>query len=134
MLGWQELILIFVVLIFVVGPTKLPQIARELGKIVREFNKATAEISEAVQFPTTGVVQSPLRKGAKRKVGNKSSDVAKSVQSPLRMRDRRNKELLDIARKLNITTKGKTSEQVSQEIITKIESREKASDPKAVKR
>jgi sec-independent protein translocase protein TatA len=133
-LGWQEVILIFILLIFVVGPTRLPQLARELGKVVREFNKATAEIAEAVQSPTTGVVQSPLKTGAKRKVGNKRLGVARSVQLPSKMGDRRNKELLDIAKKLNITTQGKTSEQVSQEIITKIESKEKASDTKAVKR
>jgi sec-independent protein translocase protein TatA len=41
MLGWQEMILVFAILLLVFGPTKLPKIARELGKAWNEFNKAS---------------------------------------------------------------------------------------------
>lgn len=125
MLGWQEVILIFVILLFVFGPTKLPKIARELGKAMREFNKATSGIrdeidkassgfTKAVQPSSTGFLGSPPRAAGKRKI---------------------DKALSDIAERLNITTEGKTKEQITQEITEKIEGKkEKASNTKAAKR
>lgn len=114
MLGWQEVVLIFAILLFVFGPTKLPKIARELGKAMREFNKASSGLTKAVQPSSTGASRSPLRAADKLK---------------------RDKALSDIAKKLNVTTEGKTNEQITKEIIEKIESKkEKASNTKAVKR
>lgn len=46
MVGTQELILILVVLLFVIGPTKLPQMARELGRVYQEFRKASSTVVE----------------------------------------------------------------------------------------
>jgi sec-independent protein translocase protein TatA len=44
MVGTQELILILAVLLFVIGPTKLPQMARELGRAIQEFRKASSAV------------------------------------------------------------------------------------------
>ena len=114
MLGWQEVVLIFAILLLVFGPTKLPKIARELGKAMREFNKATSGLTKDIRSSSTVASRSSLRATDKWK---------------------RDKALSDIAKKLNITSEGKTNEQIAQEIIVKIESKkEKASDTKAVKR
>lgn len=43
-IGMPELILIFVIAVIVIGPKKLPDLARALGKGVAEFRKATDEI------------------------------------------------------------------------------------------
>ncbi|HKZ94252.1 MAG TPA: twin-arginine translocase TatA/TatE family subunit [Candidatus Bathyarchaeia archaeon] len=48
MLGWQEIILVLALLLLVVGPGKLPEIARELGKIIAEFRKASGGVSDAI--------------------------------------------------------------------------------------
>lgn len=125
MLGWQEVVLIFAILLFVFGPTKLPKIARELGKAMREFNKAASDFKKEFNKASSGPTKAvrPSSTGASR--------------SPLRAADKwkRDKALSDIAKKLNVTTEGKTDEQITKEIIEKIESKKKkASNTKAVKR
>jgi len=44
MVGTQELILILAILLFVIGPKKLPQMAKELGRAIQEFRKASSTI------------------------------------------------------------------------------------------
>lgn len=44
MIGIQELILILFILLIVFGPQKLPELARELGRAIQEFKKASRGI------------------------------------------------------------------------------------------
>ncbi len=48
-LGTQEIIVIFLVLLLLFGGKKLPELARGLGKGIREFKKATTEIEEDIK-------------------------------------------------------------------------------------
>ena len=50
-IGVPELILILVVGLVVFGPGKLPEVARSLGKGIREFRKATNALSQAINAP-----------------------------------------------------------------------------------
>jgi Tat protein translocase TatB subunit len=43
-IGMPELLVIFVIALIVIGPKKLPDLARALGKGMAEFRKATSEI------------------------------------------------------------------------------------------
>jgi TatA/E family protein of Tat protein translocase len=43
-IGMPELIIIFVIALIILGPKKLPDLARALGKGMAEFRKATSEI------------------------------------------------------------------------------------------
>jgi len=43
-IGAPELLLIFIIALIVLGPQKLPDLARTLGKVVGEFMKAADEI------------------------------------------------------------------------------------------
>ena len=45
-IGAPELFLIFIIALIVLGPQKLPDLARTLGKIVGEFRKATDDFKE----------------------------------------------------------------------------------------
>lgn len=56
-IGVPELILILVVGLVVFGPGKLPEIARSLGKGMREFKKATNAFSQAINAPLDAPVQ-----------------------------------------------------------------------------
>ena len=47
-IGMPELLVIFVVAIVVIGPKRLPDLARSLGKAMGEFKKATNELRRAV--------------------------------------------------------------------------------------
>ncbi len=49
-IGMPELILIAVVALIVLGPNKLPDLAKSLGRAVREFRKATAEMKETFRL------------------------------------------------------------------------------------
>ncbi|MCU0651315.1 MAG: twin-arginine translocase TatA/TatE family subunit [Candidatus Omnitrophica bacterium] len=47
--GMPELILIFVVALIVVGPKRLPDLGRQLGKAVSSFKRATMDLKEALE-------------------------------------------------------------------------------------
>ena len=94
MLGMQEIILILVILLLVFGPSKLPKIARELGKAWQEFNKASSTAFEALN----------------------SANSAKNEDEK--------KLLLDVATKLDVKSEGKTDKQLTDEILAKIINKE----------
>ena len=48
-LGMPEIILILVVALIVMGPKKLPEMAKSLGKGLREFRKATDDLKESIE-------------------------------------------------------------------------------------
>lgn len=45
-LGWPEIVVILVVFIVLFGAKKLPELARGVGKSIKEFKKATSTIEE----------------------------------------------------------------------------------------
>ena len=45
-LGWPEILLILVVVLVVFGAGKVPQVAKDIGKGVREFRKAMTGTDE----------------------------------------------------------------------------------------
>jgi sec-independent protein translocase protein TatA len=47
-IGMPELIIILIIALIVIGPSKLPDLARALGKGMAEFRKATQEIKESL--------------------------------------------------------------------------------------
>ena len=47
-IGMPELILILAVALIVLGPKKLPDLAKSLGRALREFKKATSELKESI--------------------------------------------------------------------------------------
>jgi sec-independent protein translocase protein TatA len=48
-LGTTEMILILVVVLFFFGAKKLPELARGLGKGIREFKDASREVKENIE-------------------------------------------------------------------------------------
>jgi len=48
-IGVQELIIIVIIALLVVGPKKLPELAKTLGKGFSEFKKATDGITEDIK-------------------------------------------------------------------------------------
>lgn len=49
-LGMTELLVILMVALIFIGPKKLPDLAKSLGKAMNEFKKATTEIKESIEF------------------------------------------------------------------------------------
>ncbi|MEI6651940.1 MAG: twin-arginine translocase TatA/TatE family subunit [Chlorobiaceae bacterium] len=76
-LGGQELLLILFVVLLFFGPSKLPELARGLGKGMREFKKAQADLehefnkvaenSEAEDKPVEAVASKEAHSGSESK-------------------------------------------------------------------
>lgn len=50
-IGMPELILILVVALLIFGPTKLPELARSIGKGLAEFRRASNDLRDQVMNP-----------------------------------------------------------------------------------
>jgi Tat protein translocase TatB subunit len=48
-IGLPELLVIFVVALIVLGPKRLPEVAKALGKGLAEFRKATADLTDELR-------------------------------------------------------------------------------------
>ena len=49
-IGMPELIIIMVIALIVIGPSKLPDLAKAIGKGLNEFRKATQDIKESLNI------------------------------------------------------------------------------------
>jgi Tat protein translocase TatB subunit len=52
-IGMPELVVILVVALVVLGPKRLPEVARQLGKAMAEFRRSTADVLEEFQQQTS---------------------------------------------------------------------------------
>lgn len=85
---------IIVVVIFLWGPQKIPELARGLGRAKREFEQASKEFQSAASASSTTPSET------------KSTDQI----------------LIETAKQLGIVTEGKTREEIAAEIIAKAKS------------
>ena len=90
--GWEWVIIGVVAIVIIMwGPSKIPELAKALGKAKGEFDKASKEFQEA----------------------------ASTTANAPKMRSN-DEILLETAQKLGIVSDGKTREQISAEISEKI--------------
>jgi sec-independent protein translocase protein TatA len=61
-LGWQELVIVLVIIMIIFGAGKLPEIAKSLGQGVKEFREeANAPVVPATTRTTASATESTLR-------------------------------------------------------------------------
>ena len=63
-LGFQELLIIFVIALLVFGPKKLPELGKSLGKGLREFKRATEDLKSNWEDQMKEV-EEPVKEAAK---------------------------------------------------------------------
>jgi sec-independent protein translocase protein TatA len=93
---------VIVIVIFLWGPNKIPDLAKAIGRARREFDQASKQMNDVM----TG---NPLDAVTGMALAAQSSAPQKSGDQML----------IETARSLGIYTEGKTREQISQEIINK---------------
>ncbi len=94
LVGYEWLIVVGVILvIFIWGPQKLPELARSIGLAKKEFDKATKEASATASETTTSTA--PPASGTESSTGD---------------------PLIVAAKSLGISTEGKTKEEIAKEI------------------
>ncbi len=78
----MELVVIFVVALLVIGPDKLPQYARRFGSALREFRRASQDVTQELRQS----VIDPLEEAQKplREAMEPLEDLNRSVKSDLR--------------------------------------------------
>ena len=86
----EMLILLILVVLLLLGPSKIPQLARALGEAVREFKKAQE-----------GIIEEPSR----------------SVEEKQKASE--DKLIYELAKKLGVSTEGKSPEQLKEEVLEK---------------
>ena len=62
-IGMPELIVILVVALVVLGPKRLPEVARTLGKAIAEFRRQTSDMMD--EFQVTSILEDEPRRPAK---------------------------------------------------------------------
>jgi sec-independent protein translocase protein TatA len=60
-IGAPELIIILVIALLILGPGKLPEVGASLGKTIREFRKASADVQESVKLDTPAATSTPAQ-------------------------------------------------------------------------
>ena len=60
-IGWNELVIILVIILLIFGPRRLPDFADALGKSIRKFRQATQEAKDGIES-ATGESKPPEKK------------------------------------------------------------------------
>ena len=91
-MGWEMIVVVgILVVVFLWGPNKIPELARSIGQARREFEKAQKELTTLPSEERTPTPTAPAPDDT----------------------------LISTAKKLGITTEGKTRDAISKEIIEK---------------
>lgn len=83
-IGMTEMLLILAIALIVVGPKKLPELAKSLGRAFGEFRRATSELKESFE-QDTGLrdIKNSFRNGAKDDPSNLVLNIPERIENPL---------------------------------------------------
>lgn len=78
-MGMSEILVILVIALIVIGPKKLPEIAKSLGKAMGEFKRATNDFKESITVTEPPPSYKPIDVYAREK---KETAAESSTESP----------------------------------------------------
>lgn len=77
-LGIGEIMIILFLALILIGPKKLPELAKSLGKGIREFQNATQGLKDQITNPeTTPVVEKSVEEPTEQKLKAPTESIAK---------------------------------------------------------
>jgi len=93
--GIEWIIIIILIVVFLIwGPSKIPELARSLGRAKKEFEKAVKEAEEVKERALSSVDVQALKNDAEM--------------------------LIDVAKKLGIPTEGRTKAEIYNDVMAKL--------------
>lgn len=82
-IGPQELILVLIIALVVVGPTRLPELGRTIGKALREFRKIQDDVKDTIKFDLNDDPEPYVRPRPKPPVANvRTTEEAEAEDTP----------------------------------------------------
>jgi len=83
-LGMPEILLILAIALIVIGPQKLPEVAKMLGKAMGEFKRSAQDLKDSIDIETTvkDVKPEPVKKKLKDVVKDIGTEDPKAPQTP----------------------------------------------------
>ena len=75
-IGPWEILLILIIALIIVGPGKIPEIARTLGRTIRAIKKASADLTTAVTREMEKTRQEPPQPKVENNTGNEKAPPA----------------------------------------------------------
>jgi Sec-independent protein translocase protein TatA len=112
--------------IFLFDPQKIPETARAMGRVRKEFEAAQRnlkQVTRGLQVSETGAGQAASQSLVARLIGGVPPASLPSSDAPAQPQGRTADEILvDTAHELELSTDGKTREEISHEILTKVRS------------
>ncbi len=83
-IGMTEMLLILAIALIVVGPKKLPELAKSMGRAFGEFKRATSELKESFE-KDTGLqdIKNNLYNSTKKELDQVVLNIPERVENPL---------------------------------------------------
>ena len=78
-IGMPELIIILVIALIVIGPQKLPEIARSLGKGLAEFKRASDDFQRNMAEESRALEEKEREKAAQEEAAKKQAQAAETA-------------------------------------------------------
>jgi TatA/E family protein of Tat protein translocase len=86
-MGMPEIILILAIALIVIGPTKLPGLAKSLGRALGEFRKATTDLKESLEIDNelseAKKAFDQINENITEPIGSISTDTARKTDGPV---------------------------------------------------
>lgn len=79
-MGWQEILVIAVVAVMIFGPDKLPEMAGQAGKLLRDFRRMTTDMTGEFE-KQTGVSVKDLKSSVDKEIAGLKSEMAGTTSS-----------------------------------------------------
>lgn len=81
-IGLPELLIIAAIALIVFGPNKLPELAKALGRAMREFKKATEEVKESFEAETKDLEDLKDSLTQENFLGELTEEISTSIEEP----------------------------------------------------
>ena len=82
-IGTTELVVILIVALIVIGPAKLPEMAKSLGKALGEFRRVTTDVKRTIEMEAEQADQKARTEQAKKELFPETPAAEQPASSPV---------------------------------------------------